>query len=228
MNLFLKLRSKIRSLIYRLTFSPIKYWEDRAQKHGALSVLNLSLNQEEISSVKDFQLETIFPLLKKELLGNEETLLDFGCGPGRLSIELSNFTNCKVTGVDPIEYLLQLAPSDPNVSYKKINNNLIPSMNDSFDIIWICFVLGGIVNNKDLTKTIKELNRVIKNNGLLFLIENTTNKKNIISWKYFSKEKYISLFKNFNLMHLKDFHHGGELFSIFSGRYKEQAIPVSQ
>ena len=215
-----KLQSKIGFLIYKLTFSPIAYWEHRARQYGKQSVLNIGLNENEIKLVKGFQVKTIFPLLKKELSENEQTLLDFGCGPGRLSVELANFTHCQVTGVDPIEYLLQLAPADENVSYKKIINNIIPAKNAAFDIIWISFVLGGIVNKKDRNQTIKELNRVIKKDGLLFLIENTTSQKDTISWKYWSKQKYLDMFKNYNLIHLQDFHHGGELFSIFSGRYK--------
>jgi ubiquinone/menaquinone biosynthesis C-methylase UbiE len=222
LSIFSKLKYKIGLFIHKLTFSPIDYWEARAKKYGELSVLNLSLNEEEIRSLKDFQVKTIFPFLKKELAGNEKTLLDFGCGPGRLSIELADFTNCKVTGVDPVEYLLQLGPVNKNVSYKKISKNKIPADDGTFDIIWICFVLGGIVNKRDLNQTVKELNRVIKNNGVLFLIENTTNKSDIISWKYHTKQKYINLFKNFNLAHLHDFYHANERFSIFSGRFSNQ------
>jgi ubiquinone/menaquinone biosynthesis C-methylase UbiE len=217
-----KLKGKIGFFIQKLTFSSLDYWEERAKKYGESSVLNLGLSEDEIRSSKDFQLKTFFPLLKKELSGDEQTLLDFGCGPGRLSVELADFTCCNVTAVDPIKYLLQLAPVNPNVSYKQISKNIIPATDNTFDIIWICFVLGGIVNKKDINQTIKELNRVIKKGGLLFLIENTTDKKNILSWKYLSKEEYMNLFKNFNLEHLHDFNYGGELFSIFSGRQNDK------
>jgi ubiquinone/menaquinone biosynthesis C-methylase UbiE len=218
LSAFSFIKYKVGFFIRKITFSSIDYWEQRARKYGERSVLNIGLGDEEVNSIKNFQMETIFPLLEKELNGSEKNLLDFGCGPGRLSVELANLTGCSVIGADPIEYLLQLAPTKLGVSYKKISNNKIPVENDAIDIIWIGFVLGGIVKRKSLNQTINELNRVAKKDCLLFLIENTTDKKNIISWKYLSKQKYIDLFKNFNLLHLKDFYHGGERFSIFAGR----------
>lgn len=202
----------------RFTFSPIRYWEDRARKYGELSVLNLTHSKEEMTAVKDFQIKTIFPLLKKELNSNEKSLLDFGCGPGRFCIELANLTGCEVTGADPIEYLLELAPQAPGVSYKKITDGKIAADAESFDIIWICLVLGGIVTKKNLKKTVNELNRVAKKGCLLFLIENTTAQKNILTWKYRSKPYYINLFRNFNLVHLTDYDDVGECNSIFAGR----------
>jgi len=201
-----------------MTFSPIKYWEERAKEYGERSVLNISLSEDEIRSLKEFQEKTIFPFLKKELNGAEKTLLDFGCGPGRLSVELADLTHCEVLGVDPIVYLLELAPVKQNVSYKKIEKNIIPSGDNTFDIIWISFVLGGIVNKNDLHQTLKELNRVLKKNGLLFLIENTSEQKNSLYWKYYTKEYYTNLFRNLNLVHVHDFYHANERFSIFTGR----------
>jgi len=222
LSLLSKIKSRLSFFIKKLTFSPIKYWEERAQQYGERSVLNLALNEEEIGSLKDFQAKTIFPFLKQELNGTEQTLLDFGCGPGRLCIELANLTQCKVTGADPIEHLLRLAPADPDVSYKKITNGVIPVADNTFDVIWICFVLGGIVNKKEFKQTVKELERVAKKNSLLFLIENTTDKRDILSWKYRSRQDYINLFPNFGLVHLKDFDHGNELFSIMAGRNKSK------
>ncbi len=214
----LRLFSKIKYLTRRVFFSPIAYWEKRAQQFGELSVLNLNLTETEIKSLKEFQIATIFPLLKVELKGDEQTLLDFGCGPGRLSIELANFTNCHVTGVDPIEHLLTLAPNAANVSYKKIKNNIIPATNESFDVIWISFVLGGIIYRNDLKRTIDELYRILKKGGLLFITENTSNKENNLHWKYHNAQVYIKLLSKFNLVHQKDFIHGNEQFSILSGR----------
>jgi len=218
LNFLFKVKSKIGRLVRRFTFSPIKYWEERAKNYGELSVLNLSLNEDEIKSLKEFQASTIFPFLKRELTGEEHKLLDFGCGPGRLSVELSELTKCEVLGVDPIEHLLELAPFHPDVSYQKTDKNIIPAPDNTFDIIWISFVLGGIVNKRDFNKTLKELDRVLNKNGLLFLVENTSDQKNALHWKYYTKDHYIRLFQHLNLVHVHDFIHGNEQFSIFTGR----------
>jgi len=202
----------------KIFFSPIKYWEERARLYGKNSVLNLTLNEQEIKSLKDFQLNTIFPVLSGQLTGNEKKLLDFGCGPGRLSVELAHSTGCEVVAADPIEYLLQLGPRDASVTYRKIIRNRIPAKTGEFDIIWICFVLGGIVKRRTLNQTIKEINRVAGNNCLLFIIENTSVKEDIISWKYRSVADYIGMFGNFGLKHMRDFVHANERFSILAGR----------
>jgi len=215
------IRSKVGAIKRRITFSPLKYWEERARQYGERSVLNLSHSAEEMKAVKDLQIHTLFPLLKKQLNGTEKTLLDFGCGPGRFDAELAEITGCTVTAADPIEYLLQLAPVHPKVSYKKIADSRIPAEDESFDIIWICLVLGGIVTEKALHQAIKELNRVAKKDALLFLVENTTDQKDIMTWRYRPKQTYIDLFKRFNLVHLADYDDAGECNSVFAGRMKE-------
>ena len=225
LSIILKLKAKIGFYIRKLTFSPIAYWEDRAQKYGERSVLNLTHSTEEMKLVKGAQIDSIFPHLKKELNGSEKTLLDFGCGPGRFSVDLANLTHCTVTGTDPIQHLLELAPKSDKVQYKLMQNGKITEANESFDVIWICLVLGGIVRRKELNKTIKELNRVSKKGGLLLLVENTSDKKNIISWKYRSVQKYIDLLKNFNLNHLEDYYDAGERISIFAGRKTKNVDP---
>jgi ubiquinone/menaquinone biosynthesis C-methylase UbiE len=224
LGIYSKIKFKVISLIQKFTFSPLKYWEERAKKYGELSVLNVSLSADEIASVKSFQIDTIFPLLKKELNSNEKNLLDFGCGPGRLSVELATLTMCDVIAADPTEHLLQLGPKHPRVQYQRIENSTILAQDNSFDIIWIFCVMGGIISKKELNKAVNEISRVANENCLLFLIENTTIKKDIVSWKYRSIHYYLTLFKNFGLVHLSDFDHANERFSIFSGRYKKTAI----
>lgn len=171
-----------------------------------------------MEAVKDLQLKQIFPLLKQQLLGAEKTLLDFGCGPGRLSIELANATGCKVTAADPIKHLLELGPANSNVIYRQIEKNVIPAGEKSFDIIWISFVLGGIVAKRNMKQTVDELNRVANDNCLLFLAENTSDSKDTLYWKYRSVNYYRELFPNFHLVHIGDFNHGNERFAMLSGR----------
>jgi ubiquinone/menaquinone biosynthesis C-methylase UbiE len=218
LSLYYKIKFKIAQIVKKVTFSPIKYWENRAKEHGEFSVLHLGHDKKEFEQVKEFQIQTIFPLLKAQLNGTETHLLDFGCGPGRFTVELAKLINGTALGVDPIEHLIKLAPEANNVSYKKIADSLIPAPNESFDVIWICLVLGGIVTDKKLKQTINELIRVSKKNTLLLLVENTSAQKDILSWKYRSKQTYINLLKKFNISHLKDYDDLGECISIFAGR----------
>lgn len=222
MSFFSKVKFRISIIIQKLTFSPIKYWEKRAKQHGELSVLNVNYSAAEVASVKKSQIDILFPLLKAELSGEEKYLLDFGCGTGRFTVDLAKLTNCKVSGVDPIEHLLSLAPNADNVTYLKLIGEKIPAADKSFDIIWICLVLGGITSERKLRKIVKELIRIKNKDCLLFLVENTTSKKNQIYWKYRSSDTYIKLFSSFNLNHIKDYYEIDERISIFAGRSKRR------
>lgn len=218
MSFFSKVKFQVSIIIQKLTFSPIEYWEKRAKQHGELSVLNVNYSAEEVAAVKKFQIDTLFPLLKTELNGREKNLMDFGCGTGRFTIDLAELTNCKVTGIDPIEHLLDLAPKHKDVTYQKLIGEKIPTPDNSFDIIWICLVLGGITSERKLKQIVKELARVKKENCLLFLVENTSIKPNQIYWKYRTGNAYIKLFSAFNLKHIKDYYEIDERISIFAGR----------
>src|SRR5258706_9271230 len=84
------------------------YWDQRADNLGERSVINIKLSAplEEITANQE---KEIFPVLKKSLNGNERTLLDFGCGAGRFTQKLAEFTGAKVVGVDTTRALINLA-----------------------------------------------------------------------------------------------------------------------
>ena len=215
------IKNRLTSVITRvktLFFSPQKYWNKRAKKYGVRSVLNLNHTESDISSITNYQITTLFPLLERELNGTEKTILDFGCGPGRFTVQLAELINGKAIGIDSTPYLLSIAPMSARVEYRHSKNKTIPVESNSIDIIWICLVLGGILNEKHLKYIIKELYRVSRKDSLVFLVENTTNKKDILTWKYRSKEYYTTIFKDFNLSYVDGYKDLDEEISIFIGR----------
>ncbi|MGM0582180.1 MAG: class I SAM-dependent methyltransferase [Bacteroidota bacterium] len=172
----------------------IDYWQERAHSLKELSVLNKKHRIEDVERITQFQISKIFPIISEFLTGDERSVLDFGCGPGRFSVKLANSFNCKVIAVDPIKYLLDLAPKNDNVEYLQIENNTIPAKDNYFDIVWICLVLGGI-EDKYLLKIVNEIRRVSKENSIICLIENTSHKKNANHWYFRSVNEYSKLFK---------------------------------
>ena len=221
MNL-ISVKTKIVAL-YNIFFkkrfnSSIEYWEHRARQYGKRAVLNIGHSYDQISMVTQTQKETIFPLLKKKLNGKEKTILDYGCGTGRFTYDLANIIGGAAVGVDPIQSLLDLAPKNENVEYKRIVNGVIPINAESFDVVWVCLVLGGIISNKDLVDTTREINRVLKNGGLLVLVENTTNIKDGEYWKFRSIDQYQQLFDFVDLSHEADYYDLDEKISILMGR----------
>lgn len=211
----------------KTTLHGIQYWEDRAQKYGRRSVLNISHSEEEFDSVTQKQKDILFPLLKKQLRGDEKVLLDFGCGPGRFTCDLASMINGKAIGVDPIKSLIKMAPRCNNVEYIVMNESVLPVPNQSMDAVWICLVLGGL-KGETLRKSIDEIYRVLKNDGLLFLVENTSDIKNQEHWLYRKIEDYMEMFPFISLSHISDYIDLDDRVSVMVGRKKDKESFVSK
>src|SRR5262245_25287736 len=96
----------------------LDYWRTRAKKFGKQAVISIDHSAQEFDGIKDRDKNILFPFLKPYLTGREETILDFGCGVGRFTEELSKLAGCKVIGVDPTEELLSLAQKSEKVEFR--------------------------------------------------------------------------------------------------------------
>jgi SAM-dependent methyltransferase len=195
----------------------VNYWKWRVHKYGVHSVLNLGHNELEFDKVTQEQKHQIYPWFLNQLSGRERSVLDFGCGPGRFTGDLAAMIHGNAIGVDPISELLFQAPRSPNVEYKSMIEDVIPLSDSSVDVIWVCLVLGGI-QGRGLTATAREIDRVLKSEGLLFLVENTSSKKDGPYWKFRQVTEYVRMFPNVRLVHLHDYDDLGERISIMAGR----------
>lgn len=212
------IRKIARRLFPRRNPVGVRYWRKRAEAYGKRSVYNVRHTEDELDAVTQMQIEQIFPHLKEQLNGDEKTVLDFGCGPGRFTAALAEMIKGKVIGVEPVKELIGLAPKTPNSQYLHMKEGQIPLPDHSIDIAWICIVLGGIVKEKTLRQSIAEINRVLKPNGLVFLVENTTDQPGQPHWKYRSFQYYNDLFMFAPLKNLSHYSDMDEEITIMSGR----------
>jgi ubiquinone/menaquinone biosynthesis C-methylase UbiE len=197
--------------------SLLDYWEERVKKYGKMSVLNLGHSPDEFEQVGQKQKQEIFPHFLASLKGDEKVVLDFGCGCGRFTIDLASLVGGKAIGVDPIKSLIEIAPKNNDVEYKVMEAGKIPLPDCSVDVVWICLVIGGIAGD-DLDQTVQEINRVLKNNGLLFIIENTSHKTNVEHWHFYTIDDLKKIFNFASLIHLHDYFDMNEKISIMAGR----------
>lgn len=197
--------------------SGLPYWEKRARRHGARSVLDIRRTEEEMPAVTERQKAVLFPHLQRHLRGDERLILDFGCGPGRFAPGLAELAGCRVLGVDPIQSLLDLAPEHPQVEYRRIEEGRIPVEDGTVDVAWICLVLGTITEEEALRATVAEIERVLRPGGLVFLVENTTRAKSLPHFRFRTVEEYRSLFGSRRLEHLDDYYELKERISVFAG-----------
>jgi len=205
-----------------LLFPPKKltgtdYWTDRARKFGRRSVLNLSHGEDEYEEVTRRQKEEIFPYLRSVLSGHENTILDFGCGPGRFTPELALIISGKAIGVDIVPELISCAPPDKDTDYLVMEEGTVPLPNESVDVIWCCLVLGGI-KGIVLDRTLREMQRVLKWNGVLFLVENTAEEMSVEHWAFRQFNEYKELCRFAPLERLHDYEDLGQRITVMAGR----------
>jgi SAM-dependent methyltransferase len=208
----------VARLLRRRYPTPFQYWENRVRTYGPRSVLHVAHADEDMAAITRMQEREIFPYFCSELNGQEKVVLDFGCGPGRFTAQLADMIHGEAIGLDPMRELLRRAPKSPSVTYQCVRSVRLPFADNSFDVIWCCLVMGGIAEPKE---TIGELCRLLRPNGLMFLVENTSDGPNGEFWKYRSVDEYIALFSFVKLVHLHDYVDVGERISVMSGRKSE-------
>lgn len=100
-------------------------------------------------------------------------VLDVACGTGDLSIELQRDSAAKVIGTDFCRPMLAIAKEKNEIQPRSIpyiegDAMSLPFPNDTFDALTIAFGLRNLSNWED---GLRELNRVIKPNGKLVVLE---------------------------------------------------------
>ena len=193
--------------------------------YGARSVLNLAHGGDQIEAVTERQLAILIPQLRSQLNGHERVVLDFGCGTGRFSGALAEATGGRVIAADPVQQLLDLAPKHRGVEYHLITDTL-PLEDHSIDVVWICLVLGAIVDRNVLLRAVSEIDRVLAPEGLLFLVENTADKKSLRHFHFRSEEDYAALFPSVDLRPVSAYEDAGERISVLAGRKRPAKMEI--
>ena len=213
------LRKVLRRLRILLSGEPaeITAWRMRAEYLNARAVFNAGHADADLDAITAMQKRELYPRLRAILDGTERVALDFGCGTGRFSGDLADLIGGRVIAVDPVQRPLDLAPRHENVEYRLMRAGEISVGTASIDLLWICLVLGG-VRGKVLKSTLRELDRILKPNGLAFLVKNTTSVAGTDFWTFRTVEQYRAILPGVRLEHLGDYIDLSERISIFAGR----------
>jgi SAM-dependent methyltransferase len=194
------------------------YWEKRARRLGARAVFHVGHSEDELEAVTRKQRDEIYPHFSRCLRGDEEVVLDFGCGTGRFTDDLAGMIGGRAVGMDTTAALIDLAPMSDRVCYEVCPEGKIVLADDSVDVVWICLVLGCITNASVLSDTVSEIERVLKDGGLLFLVENTARRLSTPTFAFRPVSEYATLFPGVPLDHLHDYYDLGERISVLAGR----------
>jgi demethylmenaquinone methyltransferase/2-methoxy-6-polyprenyl-1,4-benzoquinol methylase len=131
-----------------------------------------------------------------EQISGSHLILDIATGTGEVAIEtVKKLDGSKVTGIDPSAEMLSVAKKKCDTVQYKDKISLVqgyaedlPFENNMFDAITIAF---GIRNTVDPLQSLKEMNRVLKNGGIVAILEFTIPKNVIFA------PIYLFYFKKF-------------------------------
>jgi len=187
-------------------------WDDESNSHTLRTIEMYG----QLYGTEDKQklAEKIYKNIQKydSELVNNINLLDIGCSYGQLMFFLKDkFENSFFVGIDPGYKSIEIAKKNlesTNIKfYQNYSHGLSQFKDNSFDIVVLAMVLQWIPR-KYLLQTIAEINRVLKNNGLIFIEEFFPNEpiksqskhnSNIYIFKDFY-EKYFEVYPWFELI----------------------------
>ena len=104
-----------------------------------------------------------------------KVVLDFGCGTGKFIPEFAPLAKT-YWAVDTSENQLAIARKKAegfyNVKFEKTDGNTVSIESNSVDIVFASWVIGSILDLETREKIIKELVRVLRKDGSIYLVEN--------------------------------------------------------
>jgi ubiquinone/menaquinone biosynthesis C-methylase UbiE len=110
-------------------------------------------------------------VLKRHVNGKKA--LDYGCGSGRSTRFLKNL-GFDVVGVDISKDMIKEAlRHDKEGKYCRIKSGSVPFKNSTFDVIFSTMVFVEIPSKEEMTKILREFNRVLKDSGTVIIVTKT-------------------------------------------------------
>lgn len=148
---------------------------------------NISLKYDFMNNLMSFSLhKNIKKHAVRELEYKDNLkILDLCTGTGDIAILLAKkYKNSHILGLDFSEKMLEIADDKSknlhNIEFKKVNINNLPFEENSFDI---CFISFGLRNLPDINLAINNLEKILKPDGTLSILD-LGKPKGIIKFLY--------------------------------------------
>lgn len=199
----------------------VDYWRERTRALGARAV---------ISTDHDADLETVLAGHRATLLpefaallplapGPSRTILDLGCGTGRLTPDLAAMGG-RAIGVDPVADLLAMAIPSETTEYRLLGDPTgpLPLADGEVDAVFTCLVLGGIAGPDALAALGAELRRVLAPCGIVFLAESVSDTPAAGHWTFRTVAEYAAAMPWAGLQEITRFSDAGDPVSVIAGR----------
>jgi len=106
----------------------------------------------------------------RQWVSDESTILDYGCGYGRILGELYNEGYESLIGLDFSPAMIAAARAQyPEIAFEVVQSSTIPLPDASVDGVLLFSVLTCIPTDEGQRALLKEVNRVLNRGGLLYI-----------------------------------------------------------
>jgi len=172
---------------------------------GNNSVLSSSDSKEAFKQNQYRDHITISSILKSLKPKKNETILDFGCGIGRISSKVASKAK-HVVGTDISNEMIKRAKTEnqhPNITY--LSNSEFLESDVKYDSIYTCWVLQHISSEK-LSTLLKLLDNKLNENGKIVFLEQTVTSKSVQNRFLHQRNvsDYLDLFESFEVLKQKN------------------------
>lgn len=135
-------------------------------------------------------------------INKESVILDYGCGYGRTLSELSDKGFNNLIGVDFSEEMVKRGIDKyPKINFKVINSGEIPYEDNSFDTILLLAVLTCVYQDEEQNMIMKEIKRVLKPSGLIYINDFMLNDDDRNKERY---HKYAEKYGKYGIFELEE------------------------
>lgn len=129
------------------------------------------------------------PKIEEFVQLNGKTLLEVGCGDGRLTALLASKVEA-ITAIDPDDNSIEAARKNVNgVTFLVGSGEKLDFVNESFDIVLFSYSL----HHQDCVKALAEAKRVLRQDGHILIIEPTSDGEFTLLVSIFEKDEILRL-----------------------------------
>jgi ubiquinone/menaquinone biosynthesis C-methylase UbiE len=124
-------------------------------------------------------------------LPRDSTILDYGCGQGRLSAELIERGFINVLGVDSSPEMIRIATEQvPDAGFVANDGDRLPCGDSTIDAVLLFAVLTCIPSGEAQKNLLREFKRVLRPGGLLLISDYAlqTDDRNVARYEKFAAE----------------------------------------
>ena len=160
-----------------------------------------------------FQIEILSKYINKTM-----KILDVGCGYGRTLRELYDRGYRNLIGIDFSSKMIDRARLlNPNISFEVSNGKKLDFEDNSIDCVILLAVLTCIIDEDSQKALIREIHRILKNGGILYINDFLVNDSDMYLKRY---ERYKDTYSQYGIFETDD----GGVFRHHSEEYLDELL----